>query len=353
MSSSMTSKIKIFSKNVTLHSKSLYNCSFNHLSMNKSLLFKLLFVGFSFIILSQDVKAQDPQFSQFYANPLYLNPAFAGTARCPRVVMNYRNQWPGIPGNFVTYSASYDQHVDDAMGGLGVLVTNDRAGAGALTTTSASGIYSYQIPINRFFSIRAGIQATYYQKKIDWNSLTFGDQISDRNGFIWKTAENPILNSRGVADFSAGALAFSDKFFAGFSVNHLTQPYEGFTNAAKSRLPRKYTAHAGAVIPLSQYSDWTISPNIIYQQQANFQQLNLGLYVSKGPLVGGLWYRNQDAIIALIGFKMDKFKIGYTYDVTISKLSNASAGSHEISMILTFKCKVKRKKFNTINCPTF
>lgn len=349
----MNSEIKKITPNVTLHSKIMYTCGFNRLSMNKTLLFKLLFTGLTCIILSGDVMAQDPQFSQFYANPLYLNPAFAGTARCPRVVMNYRNQWPGIPGNFVTYSASYDQHIDNMNGGLGVLVMNDRAGAGALTTTGASGMYSYQFPVNRFFSIRAGLQATYYQKKIDWNSLTFGDQISDRNGFIYKTAETPILNSRGVADFSAGVLAFSDKFFGGVAVHHLTQPYEGFTNAAKSRLPRKITAHAGAVIPLSQYNDWTISPNIIYQQQANFQQLNLGLYVSKGPLVGGLWYRNQDAIIALIGFKMDKFKIGYTYDVTVSKLSNASAGSHELSMIFTFKCKVKRKKFNTINCPTF
>ncbi len=63
--------------------------------------------------------AQDPQFTQFYANPLYLNPAFAGTARCPRVVMNYRNQWPALTGTFVTTSASYDQHVDGLNGWLG------------------------------------------------------------------------------------------------------------------------------------------------------------------------------------------------------------------------------------------
>ena len=54
-------------------------------------LFILLAISFTL-----EVKAQDPEFTQFYANPLYLNPAFAGSARCPRIVMNYRNQWPGM-----------------------------------------------------------------------------------------------------------------------------------------------------------------------------------------------------------------------------------------------------------------
>lgn len=107
--------------------------------------------------------AQDPQFTQFYANPLYLNPAFAGTARCPRVVLNYRNQWPALTGTFVTTSASFDQHVDGIMGGLGLLVTHDQAGKGTLNTTTVSGIYSYQQAISRKFSMKVGFQATYFQ----------------------------------------------------------------------------------------------------------------------------------------------------------------------------------------------
>ena len=121
--------------------------------------------------------AQDPQFTQFYANPLYLNPAFAGTARCPRVVLNYRNQWPALTGTFVTTSASYDQHVEGLGGGLGLLVTNDQAGKGTLNTTTVSGIYSYQQAITRKFSIKAGFQATNFQKSLDWSKLTFGDKI--------------------------------------------------------------------------------------------------------------------------------------------------------------------------------
>lgn len=294
--------------------------------------------------------AQDPEFTQFYANPLYLNPAFAGTARCPRIVLNYRNQWPGISGTFVTYSASYDQHIDNLSGGLGLLVTNDKAGEGTLNTTNFSGIYSYQLNVNRRFSIKAGFQATYMQKSVDWNKLKFGDMIDARRGFVYTSAEQQELLKKSNVDISAGLLGYSKYYFFGFAAHHLTQPDEGFLGTSK--LPMKYTAHAGAVIPI-QKDETSISPNILYQRQQDFQQLNLGLYFTKGPIVGGLWYRNQDAFIALIGFQEGLVKFGYSYDITVSKLSNATAGSHEISFAMQFQCKPKKKKFRTISCPSF
>src|SRR5256885_16199202 len=103
------------------------------------------------LALSYQGFAQDPEFTQFYANPLYLNPAFAGSARCPRLNLNYRNQWPALSGTFVTSSASFDQHFDGLSGGLGLLVLNDKAGEGTLTTTNISLMYSYQLNITREF----------------------------------------------------------------------------------------------------------------------------------------------------------------------------------------------------------
>jgi type IX secretion system PorP/SprF family membrane protein len=302
--------------------------------------------------LLNEVRAQDPQFTQFYANPLYLNPAFAGTARCPRICINYRNQWPAISGTFVTYSASYDQHIDGMAGGIGLLVTNDRAGKGTLNTTNVSGIYSYQLNLTREFSMKFGIQATYAQKSVDWSKLTFGDMIDPRTGFVYSTNEIPNATTRSNVDISAGMLGYSRRYFFGFAVHHVTEPDEGFLGTSK--LPMKYTGHAGALIPLGgRYSESSISPNILYQKQQDFQQLNLGVYFTKGALVGGLWYRNQDSFIILLGFQQDLFKFGYSYDVTVSRLTNATAGSHEISFQMQFECKPKKRKFRTVSCPSF
>lgn len=312
--------------------------------------FILVFVLF----ITEFAQAQDPGFTQFYANPLYLNPAFAGTARCPRVNLNYRNQWPAITGTFVTYSASYDQHIDALAGGVGLLVTNDKAGQGTLTTTNVSGIYSYQLNVSRNFSIKAGFQATYMQKMVDRNKLTFGDMIDAKKGFIYQTGEVVGAGAKSNVDISAGLLGYSKKYFFGVAAHHLTQPDESLLGSTTSPLPMKITAHAGAMIPLNgKGGDAFLSPNVLYMKQQDFQHLNVGAYFIKGPIVGGLWYRNQDAFIALIGFQQSLFKFGYSYDVTVSKLAANTAGSHELSFSMQFECKPKKKKFRTINCPSF
>lgn len=315
--------------------------------MNQRVLLPIIF----FAVLLLDLKAQDPQFTQFYANPVYLNPAFAGTARCPRICMNYRNQWPNLSGRYVTYSFSGDMHVDALAGGVGVLVTTDDQAQGTLKTTNASFVYAYQAVINREFSLKFGLQATYMQKALDVNSLTFGDMIDARRGFVWNTNEAMPANNKKAADFSAGILGYSKRYFVGFAAHHINQPDEGLLGPSK--LPAKFTAHGGVIIPLEKGNESYLSPNVLFQAQQKFSQLNLGLYYVKGPFVAGLWYRNADAVIALVGIQNANFKAGYSYDVTVSKLAGNTAGAHEISIQMQFECKAKRKKYRTISCPSF
>jgi type IX secretion system PorP/SprF family membrane protein len=314
--------------------------------MNRCVLFLILV----FTVFLSDLRAQDPQFTQFYANPLYLNPAFAGTARCPRICMNYRNQWPNIPANYVTYSFSGDLHMDAVAGGLGILITTDDQAKGTLKTTNASLIYSYQAVINREFSLKFGLQGTFFQKRLD-PELTYGDMIDPRRGFIWNTKEASPRTSKSGADFSVGMLGYSKRYFFGLAAHHINNPEEGLLGS--SRLPVKVTGHAGAIITLEKGNESYISPNILFQAQQNFRQLNLGLYYVKGPFVAGLWYRNLDAVIALIGIQNGNFKFGYSYDVTVSKLAGNTAGAHEISIQIQFECKTKSKKYRTISCPSF
>ena len=320
----------------------------------------LIWVLLLFIIVgvNKTTFGQDPIFTQFYANPMYLNPAFAGSRVCPRVALNYRNEWPNISGNFVTTAAAFDQKVESLHGGLGLIVLTDNA-AKTVKTTRISAVYAYNQPITRELSINFGIEATYFQKSLDWNKLTFNDMIDPRRGFVYPTNDLSRGGASSGVDFSAGIIGYTEKFFVGFATHHLTEPNESLMNSLDVPLPRRYTAHIGSVIPLEadggRYSrtDAFISPNIIFTQQGTFQQLNMGLYIKKSSLTGGVWYRNNDAFIITVGLESEYIKLGYSYDITVSKLSLGSGGSHEVSMGFNFACKPKKKIFRTISCPSF
>jgi type IX secretion system PorP/SprF family membrane protein len=319
-----------------------------------NIMFKKLIFSFFvllFLVISNNVSAQDVHFSQFYSNRLYLIPAYAGSVRCPRLVTNYRNQWPSLSGNYVTYAASYDRHVDDLNGGIGVMVMADRMGDNSIGTNSLSGFYSYQIGISRSVSVRAGLQISFNQMSIDPTKFSFNDQIDPRYGFVKKTNEKIDVRQKSYADFSAGGLVFSKIFYGGIAVSHITQPDQSFIKNNSSPLPMKFTVNAGAKLKLGD-DETSLSPNVIFQQQATFQTLNIGLYFTKGPFISGLWYRNQDALISLVGLQLNGFRFGYSYDITTSKL-NKSQGSHEISASYRWYCKPKRKVFTTTNCPEF
>lgn len=306
--------------------------------------------------------AQDAHFSQYYANPIYLNPAFAGVERCPTVHSNYRNQYPEY-GVYQTYSASYDQYVDKLNGGVAIMALKDDAGNGALNLTEVSAVYSYHLEVTRDFTLLSGFQATFRQRSLDWGSFTFPDMIDPFYGFVLPTGELPPGNNyNNNLDLSFGLLGFTERWYLGVVGHHLTEPDEAFLS--QSRLPLKLTVHGGANIPLGRKRlhnslQSYIVPNVVYQLQGPGSQLTAGVSFARGPLAGGLALRqgsfNPDAVIFTLGLTPPElpWTFGYSYDYTISNLTNAFGGAHEVSLAYKFPCRVKKSKIKALKCPKF
>jgi hypothetical protein len=45
----------------------------------------------------------------------------------------------------------------------------------------------------------------------------------------------------------------------------------------------------------------------------------------------GVSYRNKDAIIGMVGMNIsERFKLGYSYDYSLSRFNNFTSGGHEL-----------------------
>jgi len=318
-------------------------------------------------LFSVALKAQDPQFTQFYAAPMYLNPAFTGVTYEHRFVANYRNQWPGISKTYQTYMASYDYNMSDINSGIGINVMQDRAGTAGLTHTQFGVNYAYHFKISKFSEIRMGANLSYNMVRLDFNKLRFNDQITTGSGTSIEAANYEALN---YMDFAAGALLNSTEYWLGFSAKHLTQPNSSLTGD-RVPLPITTSLHGGYRFIIEQKSKELkryVSPAFNYRHQQKYDQLDIGVYYYHSPLNVGLWYRglplkkyaptytSSESIAVLIGFDLTDYnlRMGYSYDLTISKLGVAnSMGAHEVTLIYEIAKKKKRNKRVLVSCPKF
>lgn len=308
---------------------------------------------------------QDPTFSQFYANALYLSPSFAGATAEYRLGINYRDQWPSIPGKFRTYSISFDKAMPNFNSGIGVLATYDVAGSGDMSTTNIGLLYSYDFNINKQWHIRPGVNFKFYYQGLDIYKLVFNSQITG-SGVTQQISPPPFDNVADV-DFSTSALVYDSRSWAGFSVDHLLKPRTSFYGN-DDFVPVKINLYGGIQIinksRTFQKLHEVMSVALNFQKQRNMYQTDVGLYYYKNPLIFGLWYRGipfvtsqaGDAIIGLVGIKTDKLHIGYSYDFTISNLISSSGGAHELSLVYEFNNMTlgqQKKRIRAIPCPEF
>lgn len=310
----------------------------------------------------------DPVFSQYYSNALYLNPALAGSHYCPRVKLIRRAQWPGVPISYTSSYLSYDQYVFRIESGVGATMSYESLGEGVLKSYSFTICYSKRVNLSRQWALTGGLQGGWGLNQLDWDKLNFADQLDFEYGFVLPTqVQKPGYTSKQIWDVNAGIiLEYKNQLALGITGHHLTKPENGYIPADKSNLNRKYSAHISYEIPLKgsnlnmrdQYRP-SISPSVLYQRQGIFNNILGGFYIDWYPVVGGLWFRhvifNSDAIILVVGFEQERYKIHYSFDYTISKLTfPSSVGAHEISFTWLFACPdYMKKRIRQVKCPSF
>lgn len=334
--------------------------------------YKMIF-AIALLLLCKSAFSQDPQFTQFYSAPLYLGPSFAGGTDGSRVAMNFRNQWPFIKGMYMTTSLSLDHYFHNIKSGAGLLVVADQAGTSRLRNMQLQGQYSYQFQLNRNLYIRPGIGMAVGYRTIDASRLVFASEIDDKGDktdIIDPNRANISGDQDVYPDANTGLLVFMEKFWGGFTIDHLLRPKQTFMGN-NGHIPIKYSFYGGSKLLISGKSNaWdeqSFTFSALYKMQGRYDQFDIGTYWYRVPLILGLRYRglpfikqydkglqNNESVILVVGLKEHWYQIGYSYDITVSRLTTPqSGGAHEVTAVFLFNQGAPAKKRVVPPCPHF
>ena len=277
------------------------------------------------------IQAQDPIFTQYNGSAVYTNPAFTGSSGASRMQAAQRIQWPSLSSAFYTTNLAADFSFAKLPFDFGTFYTYDNAGNGTLISSNLGISLARSFKIHKELSIRFGVSASIVSKKLDSSLLTFGDQIDSRYGFIYSsntTITNPNVH---YALLNAGLVIHAKRFLLGYSAANINQPTTGFM--AESRLPIRQTLHSSIrLLQKEGKRKSALYANLLYIKQQDFHQLLPSISYRYGKWKAGCGFRKGDAAIGMIGYTGKKLSVAYSYDYTISRLTNSTAGSHEFTL---------------------
>ncbi len=319
--------------------------------------------------------AQDVYSSQPFATRLHANPAYAGLLDDYSVTLGFRTQLPTLAGSFDSSEAAADWRPDvpGRHHAFGLLIDQDRAGAVGYTRLEAGGMYAYHTRLNRQVALSGGLSASYGRQRVGYGNFVFGDQISADGQITGPSSDGRDFAPTNYFSVGTGVVLYTDQAWLSIAGQHLNQPSLGFRQ--QSQLPLLLNVSGGYKFfvakpgPGKATRELSYTPVAAYSQQGGSHRLEAGLYFTASPVTLGAVYRNlfgstgvgpQHLLALVAGVSAGPLRLGYSYDVGLSRLSADLGGAHEIT--LAFRAfdtienayqRLRRRNYPIAPCPAF
>jgi len=310
---------------------------------NNILKFTFVKIGIFFIIFISNQPIlqaqQDAMYTHYMFNKQVYNPAFTGTDRefiCATFL--FHNQWTGFEGpnsDKAPTTQTFGIHApfkNEYIGGIGLYVLNDEQGfeyARSFNLT-LSGRLNFS-----FGSLHYGINGGMVERGIDGTWEPPDKNINDLK--IPYQKQSDMLPNLG-----AGIYLYTDRYFFGYSAQQLLPGTFDWGPSRYIMVAHHYVTAGFNFLWPTNY-DFRIMPSLLAKKDPAKLQFDVNINVLyKERFWGGLQYRQEDAIAALLGMKLTpQLQFGYSYDLTTQKLAAYSSGTHEVMLSYCFKIIIK------------
>lgn len=313
----------------------------------KTKIIAILFLTIGINAMSQQL----PQYSQYLRNQFMINPGAAGIYEFTDFTICGRNQWMGFADAPKTTYASisaplgkarvrYNPGIRISSGpiknpeiktgkfkhALGFQMIADQYGA--FQSTRAAGTYALHLPVtktyNLSFGARLGLNNNNFLK--DKALVKHTDTDIPYQEYIGSQLNKYVMN------IGAGLYFYSNKLFVGVSADNLTRDMISFGGGVINFDDKMhFNVTAGTKLALT--SNVTLTPAFLVKYMSpSSPMIEASMQIEYLEwLWFGVSYRNTDSFIGMCGLNISKrFKFGYSYDYTTSRLNNYSKGSHEL-----------------------
>jgi type IX secretion system PorP/SprF family membrane protein len=309
-----------------------------------SIIFLLLF-GLSMQVQGQ----QDPQFSQNMFTQLSYNPAYTGSHGQICVTALHRQQWFGFGEGAPEISVfNFDAAISPfgIESGVGLSIIQDQIGFNNNLGANLSLAYRFDAWDGSLsFGVNGGM--INYSLTPQWKIPSGTSVHSTDDPAIPEEVKNEM-----ALDLGFGIYYHTDALYLGISSTHLNEPtFRATEGTAQPTIARNYYFISGYNLPISD-SKFELNPSLLVQSDGSTSQMSFNTHVVYNKKFwGGVSVRTDKTLTGMIGAKLfDWVRVGYSYDLGVSELSQYHQGSHEIMVGFCFDAKSDQspKKYKSI-----
>lgn len=276
-----------------------------------------------------------PLTSQYLFNGLVINPAYAGSRDALTANLTHRQQWVGFDGAPITQTLSVHAPVAKSKVGLGLMLYNDHIGVSNETGLMSNYAYRIRMPKGK---LSLGLGAGFSILRANWNEVAL--QQSDDQSFAGVT--------RGAIrpNFSAGGYYYTSNWFVGgslpFILVHRYEPGGQGYSLDQEKADAQPMITGGYIFPIT--SEVKLKPSTLlrYRLESGVQADISGNLIVKDKVWAGVSYRTGDALIGSVEvLPTPQWRLGYAYDLGLSRIGPYHAGTHELLLQYEFGYRIR------------
>jgi len=288
------------------------------------------------------VAQQDLLMTQQWFSRVNKNPAATGNSDNIDLFMLSRFQWLGQDGPWSSIMNAHS-YFDGIRSGLGLALAYDQFGIGN-QTLNAKLAYAYHVNLKDDLLLSMGLSGGIMQKTFDPTKhiIVHPDD--------WGKGMPDEKLSELKPDFDFGFELSMPKFLFGASITHLGRDRNKMTTYT---VAQQHYAYVRGNFELG--SDFNLAPSLVYTNAGKVNLMTIGgMLFYKKMLWLGLDYRppspsdifkkggyDYSMFVAMLGIEYNFFRLGYSCDVSLGKLTNLNGTAHEV--MLSFIIPTNRK----------